>query len=126
MPRFHIEGLACGDEPPFLPPLEGYDTGQLWNGWRCPLFPKASADALVQRWVEIHGTFTGVNDAQTGPEERPTAWFDERTRCYWFYHPASDELETYDPSKAPDGTEVWAIGAWGWTWELEPESDGAS
>lgn len=110
----------------FIADLIGGGTlGSRWNGWACPYFTKESAEAIVKAWVREYGTFTGVNDEQTGPEQRPCAWFDEEARRFWFYHPHSDDLENYD-AHAVDGVEVWSIGAWGWTWEIEQEEEIAS
>jgi hypothetical protein len=102
-----------------IPPVEGIDLGGTWNGWRRPRFGRASAEAIVRAHNEEYGTFSGVSADQTGPEERPCAWYDEATRRFCFYLPDSDDIETFDPITV-DGVDSWAIGTDGWTWEEAP------
>jgi hypothetical protein len=115
---FSIEGLI-------VPGLAGWTDGQTWNGWACPLFEQGAADALVRVWVEAHGTFSGVSEGDSQPVERPSAWFDEETRSYGFYHHESDECDTYKRATGPHGVECWAIGAFAWAWQEAAEPPAA-
>jgi hypothetical protein len=100
-------------------PVAGIDLGGKWNGWSRPRFPKDSALTIVDCHNAEHGTFSGVSDDQTVPEDRPCAWYDEATRSFWFYTPDSDETERFDPIVV-DGVDYWDIGTDGWTWEDAP------
>lgn len=87
--------------PPIVP---GVCSGRRWNGWRVPLFPLASCEAIARACVREDGT----------PEFR----FDPVTRC-WMQAPpegCEDEGEWATHPVMIDGVEHWEMGD-GYCWD---------
>lgn len=104
MPRFSIYE--------YCPPVEGKTLGERWNGWACPYFERASADKIAVAHRECY--------PDPAPNGKPSAYLDEGTRVYMFYSPEAGDWDDW-PMTMRDGVETWAIGAWGWCWELEAD-----
>jgi hypothetical protein len=76
--------------------LPCYGNGELWNGWGTPHFTRATVDKMIAAGLIDDMRWDGENVRVPGDEE---------------------EDDTYTPTVMPDGVTVWAIGAWGWTWD---------
>ncbi len=70
-----------------------------WNGWTCPHFTRAQADALVRAWraAGCRAEYDGASDV------------------YRFWHQDEPEPDSY----AADVDGTYPIGAYGWTWQVE-------
>lgn len=105
MPRFSIYDCVSS--------VEGSNHHERWNGWACPYFDRAQAEALVAQ-------YNRPGNMEPRADGQPAAWFDEVTRSFCFYCAPSDETDCFPP-RVEDGVEVWDIGAWCWTWEVDEE-----
>jgi hypothetical protein len=84
--------------------LVGFTTGQRWNGWACPLFPRESCAALIERLPGAH--FELARDAFLIP--RVDAG------------PDDEDVEVYLPQMIVVDDQlvrVWAVGSGSWTWD---------
>jgi hypothetical protein len=86
--------------------FRGYTSGDTWNGWACPLFPKPEADRIAE-------TFDGFKDPYTGEEHR--AAYDEEADAFVFYDPADDHWSAFRGVDL-EGTTLYPIGTYAWTW----------
>jgi hypothetical protein len=82
--------------------------GRRWNGFLCPLFDKAGADALVAAFKA----------------EGLDAYHDASDDTYHFVN-QGDTPDDHDswPSEMLGETKVWAIGAGCWTWVPVNDND---
>lgn len=80
----------------------GYTFGDDWNGFEVPYFEKAEADKIMQALKGSYKNGTYVFDS--GDEDDPDEY----------------EVQTIDTVDGPK--EVYAIGAYGWTWS-SPEQE---
>lgn len=95
--------------------FEGYTLGEDWNGWACPRFPKAEGLRIVEAFQR-----QGFD-----------ASYDEEQDTFRFTLPAilqaedaTEEADSYGPADgltAPDGSTLYAIGAWNWIWSEEED-----
>jgi hypothetical protein len=93
-----------------LGPFQGYTTGQRWNGWACPAFPQAEANAIMAVWNR-----TGI--ASLG------ATYAAETDTYTFWD-IENEAEPYcvhGVLQMVEGQAVrlYPIGAGAWCWDEE-------
>lgn len=81
----------------------GYTFGDLWNGFDCPYFDRASADSIM---LDMPGmTYDSENDAYTISAEALG------------YEP-EDEPEVFPAERIPGvDAPVYGIGRGGWCWE---------
>lgn len=82
--------------------FEGFDTGQTWNGWRCPMFTKEQADAVVADWNATQG-------------DEVEAHYDQATDTFVFVNHTDENAEERF-ARSKNG--LFAVGAWGWCWNL--------
>jgi len=85
----------------------GYTTGDTWNGWACPLFPKEEADRIVE-------LFDGLEHPYDGKKHR--AAYDEAADAFVFYDPADDSWTSFRGVEK-DGRSLYPIGTYIWTWQ---------
>jgi hypothetical protein len=91
--------------------LPGFTTGRRWNGWACPVFPRASCEALIARLPCAR--FDPASEALLVPREDAG--------------PGDEAEEVYLPQTILfDGQplRVWAIGTDSWTWEETSPAQG--
>ena len=105
--KFTIDGF---------PSFEGYDLGQLWNGWSCPAFDKETAQEIADT----------VNELM--PEEVEIIFDEENDRFIEIEHQYDDDVSEEEPDAnkifsegadhmTEDGEKhLYALGAWSWTW----------
>jgi len=86
--------------------FRGYTSGDTWNGWACPLFPKDEADRIAE-------AFDGLEHPYDGSEHR--AAYDEEGDTFVFYEPTSDSYEAFRGIDV-EGTTLYPIGTYAWTW----------
>lgn len=107
----------CLDE--YVTGVTGWDCGDNWNGWKCPLFEKADAMSVMEQsnltmpadegyraeYVEAEDTFI-FWDCNSTPPDRETA----------------SEVATGFLHK-PTGKHLYAIGGYNWTWSYDDEKE---
>jgi hypothetical protein len=92
--------------------FHGYTSGDTWNGWACPLFPKGEADRIAE-------AFDGLEHPYDGSEHR--AAYDEEGDTFVFYEPTSDSYEAFRGIDV-EGTTLYPIGTYAWSWsEVDPK-----
>ena len=82
----------------------GYSTEHRWNGWECPLFPKASADEILQSYNNENGSMK----------------YDEETDRYIADNPQYDCSEQYEGQDYVVNGKIerlYAIGSHEWCWD---------
>lgn len=67
-----------------------------WNGWGMPYFDRAAVNLLMEMGI--------------GPIE----WDGDKVVAKMGDDP--EDIEVYEPVTAPDGSQIWGIGAGSWTW----------
>lgn len=93
MKRFTLGGSS--------PAWDGVDTGQTWNGWSCPLFPRRSAEQIAA-WLS----------------ESDDGWPSDPVAIRW----EGDRLVITNPNgevevdSTPDEDGLYNIGSGGWVW----------
>lgn len=104
--RFYLEGI--GDEQTSF---SGITYGYTWNGFECPLFPKAEADRIVRLFE------------QRNKEDPETDGF----RLRWkgdnivIEDPTCWEEPDYEPEICkPDENGYYSLGSHAWCWGEEP------
>lgn len=68
-----------------------------WNGWGMPYFDRATVDRLMALGC--------------GPME----WQGNNVVCNMGDDP--EDIDIYEPTTAPDGSQIWGVGAGYWTWD---------
>lgn len=86
--------------------FNGYTGGEEWNGFACPYFDFDQAQALVAAWRE-KGWATHYDEAADAFVFSVNQDFETGE---------SEEFEEF-PAVARDGQNLYAIGAFAWTWE---------
>ena len=100
-------------------PVDGFTTGDLWNGWDCPFFTLAQAERVIE-------VMNGYFYIPGHPEETCTLWYD----------PERDAIGEFDPHYAEEEdsgityygarevslprlglTKVYDIGSFVWVWQ---------
>jgi len=89
--------------------VEGWTTGELWNGWSTPVFEKREAEAVLQEtakmYKQIGGKFKWGYSAKTDT-------FSHRSE-----HDEEPIKNQGDMIQTPEGLrKVYAIGTSFWTW----------
>lgn len=82
------------------------DPSQRWNGFACPFFTREQLSAL----------FTMINEGG-GMKARLDS--DDIVRVISPDY-GEDEPEEFDATVV-DGVQMWAVGAWCWAWDTDPE-----
>jgi len=99
-------------------PLHAFTRGNHWNGWECPFFTMEQAEVFAAQWRAL--------------SEEHTATFDAATDSWTFSDPTNggpEDADVFDGIDAvgPQGPlHVYAIGAWGWTWNEAKAEDAES
>jgi hypothetical protein len=88
-------------------PVHAYTRGDHWNGWECPFFTMEQAEVFAAQW--------------RAESEGHTATFDAATDSWTFSEPdggpeGADVFDGFDVMGPHGPLHVYAIGAWGWTW----------
>jgi hypothetical protein len=96
---FDIDGMFGG--------LSGYSSGQRWNGWACPYFPREACGRIVA--VIGNGAH---HDEETDAYLIPD---DDVSGTHTGFHTIPAQHITV----AGKNIQVWAIGSGSWTWEEE-------
>jgi len=89
--------------------VEGWTTGDLWNGWATPFFEKAAGEEALR---ELEASYAEMNQ-----------------KYVWSYDPKGDAFVLRDPNwdeperitgewtETPEGRKkLYGIGAYSWTW----------
>jgi len=90
--------------------ITGYDSGDTWNGWKCPLFSFEQGQMLVDEWKKLGWT----------------SHYDEEADAFVFSvnqdfeTGESDEFDTF-ASIVREGISLYPIGSGSWMWEEEDE-----
>jgi hypothetical protein len=86
--------------------VEGFSSGEEWNGWACPYFTYEQAERLVELWERNRwkAAYDGVQDAFVFSVNQDFTTGD------------SEEFETF-PAVSIEGLNYYPIGAFQWTWE---------
>lgn len=109
--RFSIDGLDPGAT------VEGFTSGDSWNGWDCPYFTLEQGQLVVEAFnkAEAINKSAGL-DSLIG-------FYDPSRDAFVFHYPsqagsASPE-EDWDifPSQVIEGQKLYPIGAGCWIWE---------
>lgn len=85
---------------------EGVTTGELWNGWECPIFTRATVEQIMaQSFVadspEIDWHFNDAGEVV----------------IMWNGADDPDAVDTYAPLHVEGADEpLYALGAWAWCW----------
>ena len=110
LPRISGEfvALTTDDNKSF----KGYNTDRQWNGWECPLFPKASADKIMAH--------INKNGCQMT--------YDAEDDSYIVKYPDGDEVECFEGEDYLINGNIehlYPIGSHSWTWDraLEENDD---
>ena len=102
-----LTALVSGDDKSFM----GYETAGRWNGWKCPLFPKASVDEMVKHF----------ND------ENVSMKYDESNDRYIVEYSQDGTSESFEGANyIVNGNleRLYSIGCFSWTWEVSvPEEN---
>lgn len=89
--------------------VEGWTTGDLWNGWATPFFEKEAAEEVLREAAETY--------AEMGETYK---WgFDPEGDAFTFQSPHDEEPDRVKGERitTPDGRKkVYGIGAYSWTW----------
>jgi hypothetical protein len=100
--KFWIEGLG-------LPELEGWTTGELWNGWATPVFEKREAEIVLKQTDEMY----------FGMGEKFKWSYNTKTDTFTHQSEHDEELIKNQGAmiQTPEGPKkVYAIGTSFWTW----------
>lgn len=92
--------------------LEGWTTGELWNGWATPYFEKNEAVEIMKESKKLHQEV-----------HQKFKWSYDAKKDFFKYQSENDE----EPEKVsgmqimtPEGLKtVYGIGAYSWTWQEE-------
>lgn len=108
LPRINGEMVALtpDDEGTFM----GYATDRKWNGWECPLFPKSSADKIME-YIN-----SSVGDMSYDAED------DSYTMKYF----EGDEVECFEGKDYLINGNIehlYPIGCYSWIWNRAPEEN---
>lgn len=90
--------------------FKGYNTDRQWNGWECPLFPKASADQIM--------AYINDNGCQMT--------YDAEDDSYIVKYPDGDEVECFEGEDYLINGNIehlYPIGSHSWTWDRAPEQN---
>ena len=106
LPRINGEmvALTSDDKGIFM----GYVTGRKWNGWECPLFPKSSADKIMEH---INNSVDNMN-------------YDAEDDSYTMKYFEGDEAECFkgkDYLVNGNIEHLYPIGSYSWIWDRAPE-----
>ena len=82
--------------------FDGFTAGGVWNGWSCPLFTFEQAMKIVERHKEKYPNLPADYDAATD--------------TFSFETEGTGEADSFT-GEDRDGMHVYAIGAYGWTWD---------
>jgi hypothetical protein len=86
--------------------VEGYCTGQTWNGWRVPYFTKAQMEAVM---TQCNKNYDNEMD-----------WHEGNVLVPFVNGDASQEPEVWYPETIEGIDEpVWSVGGMSWCWESE-------
>ena len=104
MPRINGEMVALtpDDEGTFM----GYVTDRKWNGWECPLFPKSSADKIMEY---INSSVGDMN-------------YDIENDSYTMKYFEGEEVECFEGEDYLINGNIerlYPIGSYSWIWERE-------
>lgn len=110
LPRVNGEMVALtpDDEGVFM----GYVTDRKWNGWECPLFPKSSADKIMEYINNSVGDMS----------------YDAEADSYTMKYFEGDEMECFDGEDYLVNGNVehlYPIGSHSWIWDHAPEQNDA-
>lgn len=88
----------------------GYPTANRWNGWECPLFPKSSADEIMQYYTNDYSRMK----------------YDEETDSYIAQCPDYDCPSKYEGQDYVVNGKIehlYAIGSHEWCWEQAEQEE---
>lgn len=96
-----VRGTITADFLPDGVTLPCWSDGRAWNGWGMPYFERSTVERLRGLLRDVGGS--------------PLEWDGDKIIARMGDDP--DEIEIYEPTTAPDGSQVWGIGAGSWTWD---------
>ena len=94
--------------------VEGYHTGENWNGWACPYFTKEQGE-------QIMAAFNKIPD-YSGEAAPFPARYDEARDAFITYSGYDEQPEDVwkgEPFDQLDGLRLYPIGTGSWTWNEE-------
>lgn len=106
----HINGKATAFCTDVGKSFMGYSTAHQWNGWECPLFPKASADEIQQYYNNEYCSMK----------------YDEEADQYIAEYPKDDCSEQYEGQDYVVNGKIerlYAIGSHEWCWDIAEQEE---
>jgi hypothetical protein len=95
--------------------LDGFSSGETWNGWDCPYFTFEQAQKVIEAF----------NTSQQIGGENVKARYDTEQDAFCFFFESSGESEDF-PAEEIDGQKYYPIGAGCWIWERAGKWDNAN
>ncbi len=112
--RFSIDSFGSGES------VEGFTTGDTWNGWDCPYFTVEQGQLVVE----------ALNRAEEQSAlDSLIGFYDEPRDAFVFHYRAQSNSEAPEedwdifPSQFIEGQKLYPIGASCWIWEREGKWD---
>lgn len=100
--RFTMDSLGEGVT------LEGFSSGETWNGWDCPYFTFEQAQKVVEAF----------NASQQLEGNTVEARYDAGQDAFCFLFESSGESDDF-PAVEIEGQKLYPIGAGCWIWERD-------
>lgn len=92
-----MRGTVTADFLPDDVALPCWADDRRWNGWGMPYFDRATVNRLMEMGVG------------------PMHWDGEKVVSNMGDDP--EDIDIYEPFTAPDGSQIWGVGAGYWTWD---------
>jgi hypothetical protein len=101
-------------------PFKGYDSGERWNGWACPLLPLSEVERLVAEQATLKAEHPDQTD---GLRLDPNEEGEYPTLVFVSYYDESESQINPRAEQTEDGEVFLYDVGFAWTWSVEEDDE---